>query len=70
MIKMPIIETNELIEIIKNDKKMKSQAELRDFDDAWLTVFIWLLYDKATQLRTCEICTFTKGCSKEAYWCS
>ena len=67
MIKMPSIETNELWETIENDDKKKSQAQLRDFDDVWLTVFTWLRYEKATQLMTRAICidfgktnTFTK----------
>ena len=67
MINIPRIEINELKEIIENDEKKKSQAQLRDFDDVWLTVFTWLRYDKATQLITCAICidfgktnTFTK----------
>ena len=67
MIKMPSIETNELWETIENDDKKKLQAQLRDFDDVWLTVFTWLRYEKATQLMTGAICigfgktnTFTK----------
>ena len=53
---MPSVETNELKEIIENDEKKKSQAQLRDFDDMWLTVFTWLRYEKVTQLMTFEIC--------------
>ena len=37
-------------------EKKKSQTQIRDFDNIWLSIYPWLRYDTVTELMTYKIC--------------
>ena len=65
------INPNELPKSSKNKFRSKSQAQSRNFDENWKEFYVWLIYDKETNLMFCSLCkngnkknVFVTGCDK------